>query len=77
MKFRRATILFASLLVLAWIVEAVRPTSAMPNFAQAYGVQCQTCHTVVPALNSYGRYVQRTGYSSLDAKTIERADPVR
>jgi hypothetical protein len=75
MKFRRATILFASLLVLAWIVEAVRPTSAMPNFAQAYGVQCQTCHTVVPALNSYGRYVQRTGYASLDAKTIERADP--
>jgi hypothetical protein len=75
-KFRRATILFASLLVVAWIVEAVRPTAAMPPFAQAYGMDCQVCHTVVPALNAYGRYVQRTGYASLDPKTLERADPL-
>ncbi len=76
MKFRRATILIASVLVLAWMIEAVRPTSAMPNFAQAYGMDCQVCHSIVPALNAYGRYVQRTGYASLDAKTIERADPI-
>jgi mono/diheme cytochrome c family protein len=29
------------------------PALAMPNFAQAYGVSCSTCHTAVPALNSY------------------------
>jgi len=75
-RFRRATILFASMVVLAWTIEMVRPTSAMPNFAQAYGMDCQTCHSVVPMLNAYGRYVQRTGYASLDAKTLERADPI-
>ena len=76
MKFSRATILFACLIIMAWMVEAVRPTSAMPNFAQAYGMDCQVCHSVVPALNAYGRYVQRSGYASLDAKTVQRANPI-
>jgi hypothetical protein len=47
----------------------------MPNFAQALGVDCSTCHTQVPQLNSYGRYVQRSMYAVLDAKTIERVVP--
>jgi len=49
---------------------------AMPPFAQAYGVSCSTCHTQVPALNAYGRYVQRTGYASLDPKVLNRAFPI-
>jgi hypothetical protein len=49
---------------------------AMPPFAQAYGVKCSVCHTQVPALNTYGRYVQRTGYASLDPHVLERAIPV-
>jgi hypothetical protein len=76
MKFQRATILIATLLAVAWIVEAVRPTAAMPPFAQAYGMDCQVCHTVVPMLNAYGRYVQRTGYASLDPGTIHHAFPI-
>lgn len=40
--------------------------AAMPPFAQAYGLQCNVCHTLVPTLNAYGRYIQRTGYASLD-----------
>jgi len=48
----------------------------MPVFAQAYGENCEVCHTAVPALNAYGRYVQRTGYASLDPSTIHRAYPV-
>ena len=32
------------------------PAGAMPNFAQAYGVDCSRCHTAVPLLNAYGRY---------------------
>lgn len=75
MKFRRATILFACLLVAAFVIEAARPTVAMPPFAQAYGMDCQVCHSIVPALNAYGRYVQRTGYASLDPGTIHRANP--
>ena len=76
MKFRRATILIAWLFVATWVIEAVRPTQAMPPFAQAYGMDCQVCHTVVPALNAYGRYVQRTGYASLDSATIHHAMPI-
>ena len=55
---------------------APKPSQAMPTFAQAYGVKCSTCHTMVPLLNAYGRYVQRTGYASLDRDTLNRALPV-
>jgi hypothetical protein len=30
--------------------------------AQAYGVKCDVGHTQVPALNTHGRYVHRTGW---------------
>jgi hypothetical protein len=75
-KFGRAATLFALIFVAAFVIEAVRPTEAMPPFAQAYGMDCQVCHTVVPALNAYGRYVQRTGYASLDSSTIHKAVPL-
>ncbi len=49
---------------------------AMPVFAQAYGVDCSVCHTSVPLLNAHGRYVQRSGYAALQAKTLKRRLPV-
>lgn len=52
-----------------------RAAQAMPVFAKAYGVQCSTCHTIVPALNAYGRYVQRTGYSSLNRAVLKTVSP--
>jgi hypothetical protein len=48
----------------------------MPNFAQAYGVQCSVCHTQVPALNAYGRYIQRTGYAALNPHVLKREYPL-
>lgn len=64
--------------LVAWaILGAPRtPTSAMPTFAQAYGVDCGTCHTFVPALNAYGRYIQRTAYSTLNPDAMKRVIPV-
>jgi len=53
-----------------------KASQAMPPFAQAYGVQCNVCHTQVPLLNAYGRYVQRTAYAALDRSTLARANPV-
>ncbi len=53
-----------------------KPTKAMPPFAQAYGLQCSTCHTMVPLLNAYGRYIQYTGYAALDRHTLAKALPV-
>jgi hypothetical protein len=52
-----------------------RAAQAMPNFAQALGVDCKVCHTQVPQLNAYGRYVQRSMYSVLDQKQLEKVVP--
>ena len=52
------------------------PSVAMPPFAQAYGLPCSACHTQVPLLNANGRYIQRTGYASLDRQVLARALPI-
>ena len=72
----RATVLVVGgALAVAFVIESLRPTQAMPVFAQAYGINCEVCHSSVPLLNAYGRYVQRTGYSSLDASVVHAANP--
>ncbi len=48
----------------------------MPNFAQAYDAPCSLCHVQVPALNAYGRYIQRTGYAPLDSHVLARELPI-
>lgn len=58
------------------IAGAGSPSEAMPNFAQAFGAQCSMCHTTVPALNAYGRYVQRSQYALIDSETIKKAVPL-
>ena len=66
---------------IAVVVSAVvlvigKPAQAMPNFAQAYGIKCSECHIEIPALNAYGRYVQRTGYAGLNPHVLERESPI-
>ena len=65
---------FAALAAFAFVLTG--RANAMPPFAQAYGIDCNTCHVQVPALNAYGRYVQRTGYASLDPHVLRRAFPL-
>lgn len=70
-------VLVGSFVAYAWFSpQDEQRAQAMPVFAQAYGVSCSLCHTQVPALNAYGRYVQRTGYAALDAKLLRRALPI-
>jgi hypothetical protein len=69
-------ILAAACCVFALAFSATRNAQAMPIFAKAYGVKCSTCHTAVPALNAYGRYVQRTGYASLNREVLQTVSPV-
>jgi hypothetical protein len=64
--------LFAVALVLA----DHAPVLAMPTFGQAYGVDCSLCHTAVPALNAYGRNVQRSQYAILDESVLKKSFPV-
>lgn len=70
---RKALLVGAFGLVLA--ASAAR-ACAMPPFAEAYAAKCTLCHTEVPTLNSYGRYVQRTGYSVLNYHVLKQALPV-
>jgi hypothetical protein len=42
--------------------------SALQVFAHRYGFTCQQCHTIVPQLNSFGRYFQRHGFRLADAR---------
>ncbi len=63
-------------LTAAALVESRGPAGAMPNFAQAYGVECSQCHTAVPTLNAYGRYVQRSQYAFLDATVLKKSLPM-
>jgi hypothetical protein len=62
--------------LIAAMFAAPTTSVAMPTFAQAYGIACSRCHTQVPLLNAYGRYVQRTGYASLDRTVLARAFPL-
>jgi hypothetical protein len=75
-KPHRSIVAIGLAFVMTFLFVGIRPTQAMPPFAQAYGMSCEVCHTAVPALNAYGRYVQRTGYASLDPATIHRANPI-
>ncbi|HTJ25627.1 MAG TPA: hypothetical protein VMA36_05610, partial [Candidatus Limnocylindria bacterium] len=50
--------------------------TALPTFAQAYHVDCNACHTIVPALNAYGRYVQSTAFGALDPTLMKRVIPI-
>jgi hypothetical protein len=40
------------------------------------GTSCDVCHSTVPALNAYGRYVQRTSYDSMTASVAHGANPI-
>lgn len=70
----RGTAFGLALIALAY--AGASTAQAMPTFAKAYGVKCSTCHTVVPGLNAYGRYVQRTGYSSLNRDVLKTVVPI-
>lgn len=55
-----AVVVAGALLVLLepWPTEV----AAIPSFARRYGTACQTCHTVIPKLNSFGEAFRLNGY---------------
>jgi hypothetical protein len=65
-----------ALLVVLLLFAARERAGATPVFAQAYGLSCTACHTQVPVLNAFGRYIQRTGYAALSPKALRHAIPV-
>jgi hypothetical protein len=52
----------AATLFVAAMALAPRSASAIPVFAHRYGLTCQSCHTEVPHLNSFGEAFLANGY---------------
>lgn len=77
MKIRTSRLLAWSILCTGLFGSALWPkaASALPTFAQAYQVDCSVCHSFVPALNAYGRYVQSTHFGALDPKVLHKVLP--
>lgn len=77
MKSLRIVAVAAVLAILVpGMFAAPRPTQAMPEFAQATGLKCSACHTMVPLLNGFGRWVQNSGYAVLDRHALAKTFPV-
>ncbi|MBV8196666.1 MAG: hypothetical protein JO263_00905 [Candidatus Eremiobacteraeota bacterium] len=53
----------------------VKRSEAMPPFAQAAGTNCSLCHTMMPGLNAYGRYILRTFYSGMTYESFHGTNP--
>ena len=56
--FAGALFAFAAFALIATSLRA----QAMPIFAQRYKLSCETCHTVLPGLNAFGRAFRAHGY---------------
>jgi hypothetical protein len=53
---------FASILIMTFLLGIVSTGQAMPNFARRYGMDCSVCHTAVPKLNRIGYEFRLAGY---------------
>lgn len=65
-----------ALLAGAFFGPSKQTATALPTFAQAYHVDCKVCHTMIPALNAYGRYIQRTDFAALDPAIMKQVLPL-
>lgn len=71
--------MFRALVVVTLLAIEITTTQrfalAMPPFAQSYGFDCRQCHIEVPALNAYGRFIQRSMYAELSRDVLKRSSP--
>ncbi|HTZ56107.1 MAG TPA: cytochrome c [Candidatus Acidoferrum sp.] len=72
--FAVAAVIFGTLV---WFAppQGMEPAQAYPIFSQALGVNCSMCHTMVPELNAYGRYLQRTFYAPITQPALKKTLP--
>ena len=61
----------ASLITVVMVVVASAPEAgAIPPFARKYKTACQTCHVIIPKLNSFGEAVRLNGYRIPDGEEV-------
>jgi mono/diheme cytochrome c family protein len=59
---RAARAVVATFAIAAAAFASTAPAEAIPIFAQRYGLQCATCHSVLPELNAFGNAFRNNGY---------------
>ncbi len=63
MNCRHRILITLNLLVGLYVLLSVSTADAMPAFARAYGMTCNTCHaSSYPVLNPFGRAIKENGY---------------
>jgi hypothetical protein len=66
------------LFILALVVLASTPASALPVFARRYRVSCQLCHNPIPALNAFGEQFAGNGFrmspDEIPGDTVDTGD---
>lgn len=57
------------------VLISINNTWAIPNFSRQTGLSCNSCHTIFPELNSFGRQFKLTGYTFTTIPTIRANAP--
>jgi len=74
MRSRLPLVVVAVAISVGFLVQALRPASAVPVFARKYGFNCTMCHSNFPRLNDFGWRYRTNGYQipgrEEDDKTI-------
>lgn len=69
---KKATVSLKTKILLSWLVVLVSSlwlseAQAIPPFARKYATSCQTCHVMIPKLNSFGEAFRLNGYRIAEA----------
>ena len=65
-----------------WLLLVTRSGNAIPAFARQYGTSCQTCHSVFPKLNDFGKAFKDAGFQfpkgdeTANGETLVKIAPV-
>ncbi len=70
MRAQKFTILSQLFLTLIIFLVIVNITEAIPSFARQTNMSCNTCHTIFPELNAFGRLFKLNGYTLTTAEAI-------
>lgn len=71
MDAKKNTIVNSLLFLLTVFLFFSNQTQAIPSFARQTGMSCNTCHTIFPELNAFGRQFKLNGFTLVGMETIK------
>ncbi len=71
MKIKKSMILF---IVIIGLTSIPNELFAIPSFARQTNMSCNSCHTIFPELNAFGRLFKLNGYTLTGIQAIQSTD---